>query len=285
MAGLNGYTVTPHHRQNRRRERPGSRSRGTITRRSHIQLECSEGLLVAYDTSVPLPSDRTKPSPLLRESFHQSWQRWKDREAEEMAVAELDRLQLEQEQQRLYGGDPSDDELYRLGILYDNVEDTTQDKSVVCEVPLEQPSPLFTLRYRKSSRNSRRNRRRSQRSSLPLYLSLSNLKDDADIVRLLSPSTSTTATKPPIQHRAVPATPPPISLDIPQSLPVAAVPALEESIHSSVPHFLDNTSILPTPHENHVSDWEFIMINNDATLQTTTPSSEPETWILLGDDL
>jgi hypothetical protein len=109
MVTMNGYTVTPHHRQNRRRERPGSRSRRTITRKSNIQNEYTEGLLDAYDSSVTLPSDKARPSPLLRENFHQNWQRWKAREAEEKAL-ELEKLQLEQEeQQRLYGGDVSDD--------------------------------------------------------------------------------------------------------------------------------------------------------------------------------
>ncbi|KAF4637908.1 hypothetical protein G7Y89_g170 [Cudoniella acicularis] len=109
MAVTNGYTVTPHHRQNRRRERPGSRTRRTITRKANIQQEFAEGFIDAYDTSVSLPSDRARPSPLLRENFHQNWQRWKEREAEEKALAEMDKMQLEQEQQRLYGGDISDD--------------------------------------------------------------------------------------------------------------------------------------------------------------------------------
>ncbi|TVY55568.1 hypothetical protein LCER1_G004004 [Lachnellula cervina] len=109
MVTMNGFTITPNHRQNRRRERPGSRSRRTITRKSSIQNEYTEGLLDAYDSSVSLPSDKTRPSPLLRENFHQTWQRWKAREAEEKEL-ELEKLQLEQaEQQRLYGGEVSDD--------------------------------------------------------------------------------------------------------------------------------------------------------------------------------
>lgn len=106
---LNGYTATPHHRQNRRRERPGSRTRRTITRKSNIQIDFVEGLLDARDTSVPLPSDKTRPSPLLRQNFDQSWQKWKAREAEEKALAEMDKLQLEREQQRLFGGEVDDD--------------------------------------------------------------------------------------------------------------------------------------------------------------------------------
>ncbi|TVY36184.1 hypothetical protein LSUB1_G007212 [Lachnellula subtilissima] len=109
MVIMNEFTVTPNHRQNRRRERPGSRSRRTITRKSSIQNEYTEGLLDAYDSSVSLPSDKARPSPLLRENFHQTWQRWKAREAEEMAL-QLEKVRLEQaEQQRLYGGEVSDD--------------------------------------------------------------------------------------------------------------------------------------------------------------------------------
>lgn len=66
-------------------------------------------MMDAYDSSVYLPSDNATPSPLLRENFHQNWQRWKAREAEEKAL-NTEKLQLEQEeQQRLYGGDISDD--------------------------------------------------------------------------------------------------------------------------------------------------------------------------------
>jgi hypothetical protein len=38
MVITGGYTVTPHHRQNRRRERPGSRSRRTITRKASVSM-------------------------------------------------------------------------------------------------------------------------------------------------------------------------------------------------------------------------------------------------------
>ncbi|KAG9232241.1 hypothetical protein BJ875DRAFT_381124 [Amylocarpus encephaloides] len=107
---MSGYTTTPNHRQNRRRERPGSRTRRTVTRKANIQAECTEGFLDAYDSNVALPSDRARPSPLLRESVHQSWQRWKERAAEEQALEEMDRLQaVGREQQILYGGDVDDD--------------------------------------------------------------------------------------------------------------------------------------------------------------------------------
>lgn len=118
----NGYTTTPNHRQNRRRERPGSRTRRTITRKSSVQFEYSEGILDAFDYDVQLPSDKTRPSPLLRQNFDQSWQRWKTREAEEkaLALAEMQRVQLELEEQehlKLFGGDIDDDVSLCPGML------------------------------------------------------------------------------------------------------------------------------------------------------------------------
>jgi hypothetical protein len=76
-----------------------------------MQTEFTEGLMDAYDSSVYLPSDKARPSPLLRENFHQTWQRWKAREAEEKAL-EAEKFKLEQqEQQRLYGGDGISDDV------------------------------------------------------------------------------------------------------------------------------------------------------------------------------
>ena len=110
MTILNGYTnAAPHHRQNRRRERPGSRTRRTISRKSVIQSTINEGILEARDSSVPLPSDKAKPSPLLRQNFDQSWQRWKARQAQEAAAASFQQLQLEQERMLLFGGEVDDD--------------------------------------------------------------------------------------------------------------------------------------------------------------------------------
>jgi hypothetical protein len=110
MTILNGYNnAVPHHRQNRRRERPGSRTRRSITRKFNIRDECEQGILDARDSSIPLPSDKAKPSPLLRQSFDQSWRRWKVRQAEEEAQAEKDKLLLEQERVLLFGGEVDDD--------------------------------------------------------------------------------------------------------------------------------------------------------------------------------
>ncbi|KAL3419356.1 hypothetical protein PVAG01_09578 [Phlyctema vagabunda] len=105
MVIFNAVIDHPHHRQNRRRERPGSRTRRTLSRRSAVQHAYDEGIAEARDLSLYLPSDKSKPSPLLRLNFDQSWQRWKLREAEEMALAELDRLHRERERCRLFGGE------------------------------------------------------------------------------------------------------------------------------------------------------------------------------------
>ena len=92
-----------------RRIPAATRSRRTITRKSQIQDICLEGICDARDPSLHLPSDKPRPSPLPRQSFDQSWERWKAREAEEKALAEMDKTQLEMEQQRLFGGDVDDD--------------------------------------------------------------------------------------------------------------------------------------------------------------------------------
>jgi hypothetical protein len=170
-------------------------------------------------------------------------------------------------------------ELYRMGILYDNKD---EDNTVTCEVPFEQAPPVFILRHRKAKRS----RRRSTWRSLPLYLSFSSLGDDADIARLLSPSITDTPTPMTIQHRELPSTP--ISTDIPQSLP--PTPALESATIHGSSHLLPNTPIeVSQPHSlslnTTVDGWEFI--NTPHAHQdphTSTPISEPETWILLSDD-
>ncbi|KAL2074756.1 hypothetical protein VTL71DRAFT_8535 [Oculimacula yallundae] len=264
MVTMNGYTVTPNHRQNRRRERPGSRTRRTITRKASVQYELHEGIMDAHDAEVYLPSDKARPSPLLRQNFDQNWQRWKARQAEEKALAEMDRIQSEQEQLLLFGGELGDGELYQLGILYNDNDDLAQDtesNTIACDVPIQQSVPMFIFRQGKP----RRSRRRSNWRSIPLYLSLSSLSDDADIARLLTlPPTPT------IQHRLI-STP----MDIPQSLPPLA---LEFPNH-------DNTISMSSPHQFHdfnSGDWTFIHTPDHADL-STTPFSEPETWILIDD--
>ena len=75
-----------------------------------MHSEYREGLLDALDITVPLPSDKSRPSPLMRQTWDQSWHKWQARQAEERALAEMDKLQLEMEQQRLlFGGEVTDD--------------------------------------------------------------------------------------------------------------------------------------------------------------------------------
>ena len=159
-----------------------------------------------------------------------------------------------------------------MGILYDNKD---EDNKAACAVPLEQAPPTFILRHRKPKRS----RQRSTWRSLPLYLSFSSLGDDADIARLLSPSISNTPTPMTIQHRELPSTP--ISTDIPQSLP--PTPALESATVHNTPIEISQPHSLPL--NTTVDGWEFI--NTPHAHQdphTSTPISEPETWILLSDD-
>lgn len=163
-----------------------------------------------------------------------------------------------------------------MGILYDN---KNEENVVACEVPLEQESPMFILRHRKP-----KPRRRSTWRSLPLYLSFSSLGDDADIARLLSPSISNSPMT--IQHHELSTSP--NTTDIPQSLPPP--PALESaSVHGSQ-HSISNTPIeIPQTHSLPLNttgdDWEFINTpQHHSDPHTATPLSEPETWILLGDD-
>ncbi len=109
MVILNGQSNMPHHRQNRRRERPGSRTRRTMNRKANASFDYTDAVLDARDASVYLPSDKARPSPLLRQNFDQSWQRWQAKKAEERALVEMDRIQLELDQQRLFGEDVGDD--------------------------------------------------------------------------------------------------------------------------------------------------------------------------------
>ena len=165
-----------------------------------------------------------------------------------------------------------------MGILYDN---KYEENIVAREVPSEQASPMFILRHRKS-----KPRRRSTWRSLPLYLSFSSLGDDADIARLLSPSISNPLPPITIQHHEHFTSP--ITTDIPQSLPPTS--ALESSSINGSQHVTPNSSI-ETPHTHSLllnttgDDWEFINTpQHNREPHTSTPASEPETWILLGDD-
>lgn len=160
-------------------------------------------------------------------------------------------------------------ELYRLGILYNDSDDLVQDSesnTIACDVSVESPIPTFIIRQGKP----RRSRRRLNWHSPPLYLSLSSLSDNADIARFSTRSPLI----PTIQH---PTNTPSQAKNPRQSLPPSA---FETSHHlditvsiSSRPHILDLNSI---------EDWTFITTAHHAK-QSPTPSSEPETWILIDD--
>ena len=94
---MNAYTVKPPHPKNRRRERPGSRTRRTLTRKATVRCDVFEGVLHAHDAENYLPSDKARPSP-LGQNFDRNWQRWKARQAEQKALAEMDSMQSEHEQ-------------------------------------------------------------------------------------------------------------------------------------------------------------------------------------------
>jgi hypothetical protein len=81
----------PYHRQNRRRERPGARTRKALSMRDSIQHDFEEGISVARDCGLWLPSEKY---PL------RNCDCWR---------AENDRSQLEDEQFRIFGGDVGDD--------------------------------------------------------------------------------------------------------------------------------------------------------------------------------
>ncbi|KAE8451949.1 hypothetical protein EG329_002113 [Mollisiaceae sp. DMI_Dod_QoI] len=263
-----------------------------MNRKANASFDYTDAVLDARDASVYLPSDKARPSPLLRQNFDQSWQRWQAKKAEERALVEMDRIQLELDQQRLFGEDVGDDALYRMGIFYNDDEDITQDSqpnTVSCDVPVQQSIPLFIIRHGKPKRS----RRCSTWRSIPLYLSFSELSDDAAVARLLSQSPSTSPT-PTIQHRTkTPFTTLNTDISIPQSLPAPSATASASafgsgSLHGS--HFLNNPNTISIPlpirpsfaPNTNTGDWTFIQTSPYAS-HPTTPSSEPETWILIDD--
>lgn len=168
-------------------------------------------------------------------------------------------------------------ELYRMGILYNDQDNTAQDSesnTVSCDLPVERSVPVFVLRHGKP----RRSRRRSTAwRSLPLYLSFSGLSDDSDIARLLSPPS--TPYKSTIQHRITIRTPP-ITTDIPQSLP--PTPLALASVSTSASRFDNDTLPISLVHDFPSGDWTFVTPSHP-TADTPTPASEPENWILIDD--
>jgi hypothetical protein len=181
-----------------------------------------------------------------------------------------------------------------MGILYneDSAEVAQNDNAntILCDVPVEHFPPMFVIRPGKP----RRSRRANRRSLPPLYLSLAGLRDDADIARFLYQSIHASP-KPVTQYRACLPPPMDLDIDIPQSLPPSsAFESLYGSI-SSASLISDNTPISSSSRQtsllHHQGDWAFINIpirqnsnsNNDNNTTLSSPSSEPETWILIDD--
>lgn len=193
-----------------------------------------------------------------------------------------------------------------MGILYiDEDDDVLQDEDanpVSCDVPVEQSFPMFVLRQGKPRRSRRQ---ATWRSLPPLYLSFSNLSDDFDVKRWLSPSHTPIST---IQHRDSIITPSSRVEEgfLPQSLP--SPPAFESMYHFSslgsssssdedddIPTSPSHStiSLLPKDQDQDQQGWTLIdrddpphpqTQNNTTTIQTpTTPCSEPETWELIDD--
>lgn len=153
-------------------------------------------------------------------------------------------------------------ELYRMGILYYGTIREEND-SVGCVI---QSTQMFFLRPNKPDRRTRGSTWRK----LPLCLSLLDLSRDSDITGSLIPSISP---KPTIQHRDFSST----ITGILQSLPTTS--ALE-----STDEVLDTASNLSISFDFFDSgDWTFIG-TAPQTAPCSSPSSEPETWILLSDD-
>ncbi|KAI9733455.1 MAG: hypothetical protein M1818_007203 [Claussenomyces sp. TS43310] len=105
----------PTQSRNRRRERPGARTRHASSYRQAIRADIDKDPCVAHYRELD-PFKPAKPSP-LRQSLQQSWDNWKSREAEERAQAFLQRQQLEKEQCRLFGGHVDDDVSLLPGML------------------------------------------------------------------------------------------------------------------------------------------------------------------------
>jgi len=156
-------------------------------------------------------------------------------------------------------------ELYKLGILYDGESIPPDQAAVECSVQAVDEhisAPLYTLRPSRTSRPKLSRRGNPKRQ---LYLSLSNLSSDIDIAQWLSPHPSPTK-----QHRDSLSN---ISTDIPLSLLPTTLAFDPGALSNSQSNFLANDT-----------DWTFInQTQTENNMQS--PSSEPETWILLSDDL
>lgn len=129
-----------HHRQNRRRERPGSRARRTISRKSALATDLHEGILEARDTSFYIPAHRpgAGPSPILRQTFDQSWIRWKARQAAELeALAIKQNMRSLEMERQMMEGEAKGREEEELGKMQRRVFGGEEDeRDVGCDIDL-----------------------------------------------------------------------------------------------------------------------------------------------------
>ena len=93
----------PFHRQNRRRQRPGARARKALSIRETHQHEFEEGLDVAEDPTIWLPSEKYPPC-----SCNGCYQ-MRNEELLRAKAEDERQEELENEQRRLFGGDVGDD--------------------------------------------------------------------------------------------------------------------------------------------------------------------------------
>lgn len=240
----------PYHRQNRRRERPGARTRKALSKRESIQHDFEEGISVARDCTLWLPSEKY---PL------RTCECWR---------AENDRAWLEDEECQLFA---DDQELRRMGILYGQDNDVLSDSESTIKPELP---PQFFVRPPRPKRQSPASRIQFQ---LPEYLAASLLSDNPSIAPWLlaqtaGPSHPSYPSRITIQHR------PTYVFPTPQSLP----PTLANSV---IPDISRMASPLLFPLDRDDQDladatWDFIT----SSTRSSAPPSEPETWILLSDD-
>lgn len=158
-------------------------------------------------------------------------------------------------------------ELHSMGILYDD-EDVAGTS-----VNEMQTTPAFVIRPGKP-----RHTRHSAWEKLSLDISFYNLRDHAATAPTTPPSFSCQSL---IQHRPIPNSNSNSINDntptIPQSLPPSSPSALE-----SIP---ESRESFDTPLRSpSIGDWTFVH-TTPYTPVASAPPSEPETWILLGDDL
>jgi hypothetical protein len=153
-------------------------------------------------------------------------------------------------------------ELYALGILYDDDDVDVEGVSVI-----EEPPPAFVIRPGRPRRSHR-----SAWEKLPLN---TPFHDDTIAPHAPQPLSFETL---PIQHRSST-----------NSIHDATSPTPRPSLPSIATSISALESIPELPDSHHAGDWTFVHAADASQQQqyapaSSTPASEPETWILLGDD-